>query len=67
MDAVRQYLAMGGYGAYVWPAYAVAAAVLIGLTWHSVRTVARRERELAEIEAVRPRRARRNTGVENDA
>jgi heme exporter protein D len=32
-----QYLAMGGYAAFVWPAYGVAFAVLGGLAWHSWR------------------------------
>jgi heme exporter protein D len=34
---VGHYLAMGGYAAFVWPAYAVALAVLGGLAWHSWR------------------------------
>jgi len=32
-----QYLAMGGYAAFVWPAYGVALAVLGGIAWHSWR------------------------------
>ena len=32
-----RYLAMGGYAAFVWPAYGVALAVLGGLTWQSWR------------------------------
>jgi heme exporter protein D len=31
------YLAMGGYAAFVWPAYGVALTVLGGLAWHSWR------------------------------
>jgi heme exporter protein D len=31
------YLAMGGYAAFVWPAYGVALIVLGGLSWHSWR------------------------------
>ena len=34
---LSQYLAMGGYAAFVWPAYGVALAVLGGLAWHSWR------------------------------
>jgi len=34
---ISHYLAMGGYAAFVWPAYATAAAVLGGLAWHSWR------------------------------
>jgi heme exporter protein D len=32
-----RYLAMGGYAAFVWPAYGVTLAVLGGLAWHSWR------------------------------
>jgi heme exporter protein D len=31
------YLAMGGYAAFVWPAYGVALIVLGRLSWHSCR------------------------------
>ncbi|MGE0258302.1 MAG: heme exporter protein CcmD [Alphaproteobacteria bacterium] len=34
---LAQWSSMGGYAAFVWPAYAVAAAVLGGLAWHSWR------------------------------
>jgi heme exporter protein D len=34
---VAGFFAMGGYAVYVWPAYALAAAVLGGLTWQSWR------------------------------
>ena len=37
LDAVGHYLAMGGYAAFVWPAYAVALGVLGGLAGHSWR------------------------------
>ena len=32
-----QYFAMGGYAAYVWPAYLIAVALLGGLAVHSWR------------------------------
>ena len=32
-----QYLAMGGYAAFVWPAYGVALAVLGGFAWNGWR------------------------------
>jgi heme exporter protein D len=32
---MRTYLAMGGYAAFVWPAYAIALAVLGGITVQS--------------------------------
>jgi heme exporter protein D len=31
------FMAMGGYAAFVWPAYGVALAVLGGLAWQSWR------------------------------
>jgi heme exporter protein D len=37
MDALATYMAMGGYAAFVWPAYAIAAAVLSALTIRSWR------------------------------
>jgi heme exporter protein D len=36
-EAVGRYLAMGGYAAFVWPAYGVALFVLGGLAWQSWR------------------------------
>lgn len=37
IDSLGSYLAMGGYAAFVWPAYGVALIVLGGLSWHSWR------------------------------
>ena len=34
MSALSQWLAMGGYAAFVWPAYAIATVVLGGLAVH---------------------------------
>jgi len=68
MDGFRQFLAMGGYAAYVWTAYGIAAAVLIGLVWHSLHALAARTRELEAAEAASPRRrARRGAGAAGDA
>jgi heme exporter protein D len=36
-QSLAHWIAMGGYAAFVWPAYAVAFAVLGGLAWHSRR------------------------------
>jgi heme exporter protein D len=35
MTSLSDYLAMGGYAGFVWPAYAVATIVLGGLSWQS--------------------------------
>lgn len=37
MSNIASFLAMGGYAAFVWPAYGVALAVLGGLAVHSWR------------------------------
>jgi len=42
---------MGGYAAYVWPAYGVAAAVLAGLLAESMLRLRRARRRLAALEA----------------
>jgi heme exporter protein D len=46
-DAIATYLAMGGYAPFVWPAYALAAIVLVGLLALSLRALRKAEAELA--------------------
>lgn len=41
MEALTAFVAMGGYGGYVWSAYGLAAAVLAGL-WLAARRRKRR-------------------------
>ncbi|MGH6719241.1 MAG: heme exporter protein CcmD [Alphaproteobacteria bacterium] len=53
MDATLDFLAMGGYAAYVWPAFGAAAAVLIGLWAASHRALALNRRRLGALEADR--------------
>ncbi|HJU14933.1 MAG TPA: heme exporter protein CcmD [Stellaceae bacterium] len=50
MSTLTAFLAMGGYAAFVWPAYGVAAAVLGGLTAHSWRRYRASRRALTAIE-----------------
>ena len=50
MNDLGTFFAMGGYAAYIWPAYALAAAILAAmalLTLRSLRTRRREERDLA--------------------
>lgn len=59
---MSDFLAMGGYAAYVWPAFGFAAAVLLGLLWQSWRAARRREAELEQLRrTVRPGAAARQT------
>jgi heme exporter protein D len=50
VSAIVQWLQMGGYAAFVWPAYGVAAAVLGGLTIYCWRRHRASERELASLQ-----------------
>ena len=42
---------MGGYAAYVWPAYGLSFLVLGGFVWSSLTALRRAKAELAELEA----------------
>ena len=53
---MSEFLAMGGYAAYVWPAYGLAAIILVGLLVASLRGLRAREAELDAVEVRRPRR-----------
>ena len=53
MEALRQFLAMGGYAVFVWPAYGVAAAVLLWMLIDSLGSYRRNARELAALERER--------------
>lgn len=50
MEQISSILHLGGYGAYVWPAYGVTAVVLIGLLWRSLATLRTNERLLARLQ-----------------
>ena len=60
---LTDYLAMGGYAAYVWSAFAIALLLLAGLFVQSRQSARRRDAELAQLRTevrsqVRPQRAR---------
>ena len=50
MSALAHWLAMGGYAAFVWPAYGVTAAVLGGLAVHCWRRHRRSGAALASLD-----------------
>jgi heme exporter protein D len=52
------YFAMGGYAAYVWPAYAAAGIILVVLLAVSLRGLHDREAVLKALEDARPHRRR---------
>ncbi len=57
MDGMRVFFEMGGYGVYVWPAFAVTAIVLIGLVLASLRSLRGNEETLDGLQGERRRRA----------
>ena len=44
---------MGGYAAYVWPAYGIALLVLGGMSWTSIANYRRTRRALDTAQAAR--------------
>ncbi len=70
MDALTVFFHMGGYGAYVWPAFAVAALVLGGVLYASVRTLRANESALKDLQAVQsnsPKGGESGAGTAGDA
>lgn len=53
METLQQFLAMGGYAAFVWPSFAVVALGMLGLLIASMRAWRQSERILAVLQADR--------------
>ena len=66
MEALTEFLSMGGHAAFIWPAYGVAVVMLFALVMVSLRTLKANEIAVREIEATRPRRPRRGMGETSD-
>jgi len=56
---MSEFLHMGGYAVYVWSAYGVAVVVLVGLVVWTLASLRRASADLADLEAMAPRRRRR--------
>ena len=57
--SLADYLAMGGYAAYVWSAFGIALLLLLGLFVQSSQAARRRELELEQLRSeIRPQRAK---------
>jgi len=50
MNALATFIHMGGYGAFVWPSFAITFAVLIGLYVTSRRRLSANEAALKALE-----------------
>mgnify|MGYP002636102615 CR=1 FL=1 len=53
MDVILNFLRMGGYAGWVWPAYGLATTALVGILVFTLRGLRAREREFEEIRAMR--------------
>ena len=60
------FFEMGGYAAYVWPAFGVGAVVLIALLAISLRSLKSREKALRQLEAESGGRRRRGHAPDAD-
>jgi len=48
-NTIQTFIAMGGYAGFVWPAYALAAILLVGLWSSACASCAKVEAELAAL------------------
>ena len=53
MDGLSAYFQMGGYAAFVWPAYVLGAAGIIGILVLSIKSWKAREAEFSKLKAAR--------------
>ena len=60
------FLEMGGYAAYVWPAFGAAAVIMVALLVLSIRTMRAREAALRALEASARRRRAADGDGERD-
>ncbi len=67
MDGIEGFLAMGGYGAYVWPAYGLTAAVMVAFLVTTLRNLRRHQKDLDALEAKAGPRRRRAKGDTDEA
>jgi len=51
---MADYLAMGGYAAFVWPVYGLAAIVFVALFWYVRADLARQRKLLNALETTAP-------------
>lgn len=49
MDGLHEFLDMGGYAVWVWSAYGISVASLIGMLAWSVRTLKARQKEFEDL------------------
>ena len=53
MDGFLEYLDMGGYAVWVWPAYGLVTTGLVGILAMTLRTLKARQKEFDELKSLR--------------
>lgn len=53
MERFLTYLDMGGYAAWIWPAYGLATLALVGILVMTLRTLKARQQEFDELKSLR--------------
>jgi heme exporter protein D len=61
---MSEFFHMGGYAVYVWTAYGTTALLLLALIVWTFIALKQCDQELVDLEALSPRRRRRNTAME---
>jgi len=56
LDRILDFLAMGGYAVFVWPAYGATFLTMAALLVAALRAYQKAEREVARLQEGRPRR-----------
>ena len=64
---MAEFFSMGGYAAYVWPAYGIAAVILVAMLIVSLRGLRRHEALLKTLQTSRPRRREQNRSTNSAA
>jgi heme exporter protein D len=64
---MAEFFSMGGYAAYVWPAYGIAAVILVAMLIVSLRGLRRHEALLKTLQTSRPHRRDRNRRANSTA
>lgn len=65
-DSISTFLSMGGYAAFVWPAFGTAAVVLVGLLITSMRTLRANQVALEALQAAGGDRRHPHTNETHD-
>lgn len=53
MESLAQYFQMGGYAAFVWPAYGLGLIGLVGVLWLSLKSWKDAEQEFSGLKSSR--------------